>query len=112
MSIFQSIFGSSKNRDLSIDELIQKDPIILDVRTVSEFRAGHVEGSKNIPLSDVKDNIDEILAWSRPILLCCRSGNRSGQATKMLKKQGVDCENGGSWQQVEQLLYKNELKNK
>ena len=73
---------------------------IIDVRTPSEFMGGHVASSINIPLQEIQQRINEINAMPQPILLCCASGNRSGQATVYLKSLGIDCENGGSWMDV------------
>lgn len=73
---------------------------IVDVRTAGEFSGGHVPGSINIPLHQVVERLDEIKQLQQPIILCCASGNRSGQATHFLRAQGVDCENGGSWMAV------------
>ncbi len=74
---------------------------IVDVRTPGEFMGGHVAGSINIPLQEVMQRIDEIKALPQPIILCCASGNRSGQATDYLQSLGIDCENGGSWISVQ-----------
>lgn len=73
---------------------------IVDVRTPSEFMGGHVVGSKNIPLNEIETRIDEILALQQPLVLCCASGMRSGQATSALSKHGLECYNGGSWTAV------------
>lgn len=73
---------------------------IIDVRSYGEYMGGHVAGSINIPLQEITQRIDEIRAMPKPIILCCASGNRSGQATAFLKHQGIECENGGSWLQV------------
>jgi len=73
---------------------------ILDVRTPSEFRGGNVAGSINIPLQEIQQRLDEIKTLSQPIILCCASGNRSGQATSFLASQGIECDNGGSWMDV------------
>ncbi|MFN5628524.1 MAG: rhodanese-like domain-containing protein [Bacteroidota bacterium] len=73
---------------------------IVDVRTPSEFMGGHVAGSINIPLQEIQTRIEEIANMVQPIVLCCASGNRSGQATVYLKSLGIDCENGGSWMDV------------
>lgn len=70
---------------------------IVDVRTPGEFMGGHVEGSINIPLQEIQQRIEEIKALPQPIILCCASGNRSGQATSYLKSLGINCSNGGSW---------------
>ena len=74
---------------------------IVDVRTIEEFEEGRVDGSINIPLHEVPDNVEKFKSMEQPLILCCRSGNRSGQACAYLQAQGIDCENGGSWQEVE-----------
>lgn len=73
---------------------------IIDVRTPAEFMGGHVAGSINIPLNEIPTKVDEIKAMEQPIILCCASGNRSGQATMFLKQFGIECANGGSWLMV------------
>ena len=76
------------------------NPTIIDVRTPAEFMGGHVPGSVNIPLQEVPNRVAEISAMKQPIVLCCASGNRSGQATMFLRQHGIDCNNGGSWLDV------------
>lgn len=73
---------------------------IVDVRTPAEFMGGNVAGSVNIPLNEVMHRVDEFKAMTAPVVLCCASGNRSGQATQYLLSQGIECENGGSWLDV------------
>lgn len=79
---------------------MESNVTIIDVRTPGEFMGGHVAGSINIPLGEVVARLDEIKAMKQPIVLCCASGNRSGQATMFLKQNGIDCSNGGSWLDV------------
>ena len=77
---------------------------IVDVRTTEEFSSSRVEGSVNIPLNLVPENI-ETLKKMQPLVLCCAAGVRSGQAMEFLKFNGLDqVYNGGSWQDVENLL--------
>lgn len=73
---------------------------IIDVRTPAEFSGGHVAGSINIPLQEVPRRVEEIKALDQPIIFCCASGARSGQATAFFKNLGVNCENGGGWMDV------------
>ncbi len=80
---------------------------IVDVRTREEFAGGHVVGSINIPLNEVAQRLEEFKTLPQPILLCCASGGRSGQATAFLKSQNVTCENGGGWLEVNNLTQKN-----
>ena len=70
---------------------------VVDVRTRAEFMGGNVAGSINIPLQEVANRIEEFKKMSHPIVLCCASGNRSGQAARFLQSKGIACENGGSW---------------
>ncbi len=84
----------------SIETLIKKgEATIIDVRSPGEFMGGHVAGSINIPLQEVPARIEEFKNMKN-IVLCCASGNRSGQATAFLKQHGIDCVNGGSWLDV------------
>lgn len=69
---------------------------IVDVRSQSEFMRGHVENSINIPLQEIPNKINELKQMTN-LVLCCASGNRSGQAAHYLKQKGIDCENAGSW---------------
>ena len=72
----------------------------MDVRTEAEFLEGNVNGSINIPLNEVVDRIMELKAM-QPLVLCCLSGGRSGQATDFLQAQGCnDVHNGGGWEMV------------
>ena len=80
---------------------------IIDVRTRAEFAGGHVAGSINIPLQEITGHIEEIKAMAQPIVFCCASGNRSGQATHYFQSIGVDCENGGGWMEVNYLMNQN-----
>jgi rhodanese-related sulfurtransferase len=80
---------------------------IIDVRTHGEFVGGNIAGSINIPLQQIEQHLDEIKSLQQPIILCCASGNRSGQATAFLQRCGVECENGGSWLDVNYDYQKN-----
>lgn len=77
-----------------------ENPTIIDVRTPAEFMGGHVAGSLNIPLNVIAGKLDEIRSMKQPIILCCASGNRSGQAAMFLQQNGIACTNGGSWLDV------------
>jgi len=73
---------------------------VVDVRTVQEFNMANAAGSINIPLQEIQQRLEEIKLLDQPIILCCASGNRSGQAALFLQSYGIDCENGGSWTDV------------
>lgn len=73
---------------------------IVDVRTYGEFMGGNVAGSINIPLNEIPERIEELKALKAPLILCCASGGRSGQAHNFLSQYGIECYNGGSWLNV------------
>lgn len=77
-----------------------KTKTIIDVRSEMEFAGGHVPNSINIPLQEVPTKIEYFKSLEQPFVLCCASGNRSGQAAAFLKQHGIDCENGGGWVDV------------
>ena len=84
----------------NIEELIKSGKAtIVDVRTPSEFMEGHVKDSVNIPLQEIPARLAEFKKMEN-IILCCASGNRSGQATRFLIQNGIECENAGSWLDV------------
>lgn len=86
---------------MNIEKIImEKKGTIMDVRTPEEFRGGNVAGSLNIPLQQIPDRIEEIKKMKMPLILCCASGARSGQAARFLSQQGIECYNGGSWLDV------------
>jgi rhodanese-related sulfurtransferase len=78
----------------------EKQGTIVDVRTTEEFRAGNAKGSINIPLQEIERRMDELKSLKQPLVLCCASGGRSGQATQYLKQKGIECCNAGSWLDV------------
>ena len=67
----------------------ESDYIILDVRRPDEFAAGHIPNAVNIPNESIgADEIDELPDKDRLILVYCRSGNRSKQASEKLVRLG------------------------
>jgi rhodanese-related sulfurtransferase len=89
---------------MTIKEMIHNGAIIVDVRTPGEFAGGHVDGSVNIPMQEFVNRIEEVNAMERPLILCCASGNRSGQVTSYMNAQGDnDVYNGGGWLEVNAL---------
>ncbi|MBI0397318.1 rhodanese-like domain-containing protein [Cyclobacterium marinum] len=86
---------------MDINKLIKENRgTIIDVRTPMEFGGGNAEGSINVPLQELESRKEELELLKKPLILCCASGGRSGQATQFLKQQGIECYNGGSWLEV------------
>ena len=88
-------------RQITMSEAVEmmaseSDYIILDVRRPDEFAAGHIPNAVNIPNESIgADEIDELPDKDRLILVYCRSGNRSKQASEKLVRLGytniVEC---------------------
>jgi phage shock protein E len=96
----QNFVSLKKIRPMNIEQMIRENATVVDVRTPMEFFSGSVAGSINIPLNELQLRLDEIKQLQAPLVLCCASGGRSGQAAAFLKNQGIICENGGSWLDV------------
>lgn len=79
-----------------------KKEIIVDVRTVEEWKEdGHTDCSVNYPLDQFESKIEELKKYDK-IILVCRSGNRAGIAKEKLKAAGYtkEIENLGSWKNI------------
>jgi NADPH-dependent 2,4-dienoyl-CoA reductase/sulfur reductase-like enzyme/rhodanese-related sulfurtransferase len=68
------------------------DATIVDVREPGEFEAGHLEGAVNVPLSQLRERMDE-LPRDRPLWVYCQVGQRAYYATRALRLQGFDVYN-------------------
>ena len=79
---------------ISMDEAVkmmkdEKNYIILDVRSPDEFAEGHIPGAINVPNEEIGDaEISELPSKSQLILVYCRSGRRSKEASEKLVKLG------------------------
>lgn len=61
--------------------------LLIDVRTPEEFTSGHIEGAVNIPVEEMPGRLEEI-PGDAPIVVYCRSGNRSAAAARILTDAG------------------------
>lgn len=93
--------GSSANgelqayADVNVEQaagLIEEDAVVvLDVRTDREYNSGHIEGARQLDFyGDQFRTKLENLPKDQSYLVYCASGNRSGQAVKMMKKLGFE----------------------
>lgn len=68
-----------------------QDALIVDVRSVADFKKGHIKGSKNTPLSEFSGVIDKYKAYKdKDVLVYCYSGNTATRAIKLLRKAGFE----------------------
>ena len=65
---------------------------LVDVREADEVADGMIPGAIHIPLGDVEARVSE-LDKSKPYILICRSGGRSGRATAFLEGAGYNAAN-------------------
>ncbi len=71
-----------------VPELTEED-WLLDVRTPAEFEEGHVPGAVNIPLSELRDRLDEV-PRDRRVAVVCSVGIRAYNACRALRQHGID----------------------
>lgn len=78
-------------------KLVEQGAVIVDVRTKDEFKEGHINGSKNIPLDIIRNEVQSLKKLNKSIITVCRSGNRSSMAKSILASAGIEVYNGGAW---------------
>jgi NADPH-dependent 2,4-dienoyl-CoA reductase/sulfur reductase-like enzyme len=77
-------------RQVNVDkvrELVQSEEYIIDVREIREYENGHIKNAKNIPLSQLRERVNEI-PKDIPVYLHCRTGQRSYNAALALQNLG------------------------
>ncbi|MDJ0768921.1 MAG: rhodanese-like domain-containing protein [Ilumatobacter sp.] len=67
----------------------QTSPLVIDVREVSDYEAGHIPGAVNIPIRSLADHVDEI-PMDQPVVVYCASGYRAAMSTIALRSLGYD----------------------
>lgn len=72
-----------------VRSLVEEQAFIVDVREKGEYEAGHLKGSVNIPLSELRERTDEI-PKDCPVYLHCRSSQRSYNALMALQGRGYE----------------------
>ena len=98
-----SLFSSWRVPSVAADEamrLLDDGATLLDVREKSEWNAGHAPVAKHLPLGRIAEAGRRVPAQAT-VVVVCRSGNRSRQATSALREMGINAFNlqGGmhSW---------------
>ncbi len=77
---------------LSVTEAVmlmsRKSALVLDVREPDEFAQGHLQGARNIPLSQLDARLKELEKYrEKPVMVVCERGGRATKAAKLLKAQ-------------------------
>jgi hydroxyacylglutathione hydrolase len=77
------------NARMLAEELASVDPpVVIDIRTPAEWNTGHIDGSINLPLSQLKQRLDKV-PHDRRIAVHCAGGYRSSIATSLLSHRGI-----------------------
>lgn len=73
----------------AIDEIVQNGHLLIDVRTEMEYELGYIEGSKNIPIDSLRNELSQLPSdKNTPIYITCQVGQRGHLATQILKNHG------------------------
>jgi phage shock protein E len=86
-------FTFMKGGDVSSTDarkLVQSGARLVDVRTPGEFATGHIPGAINIPVQQLDARMAELEPKDSAVVLYCRSGQRSGNAARALKRAGFE----------------------
>lgn len=91
--------------DLSLIRVLDS-PLVIDVRSGSEFESGAIDGAINLPVQGLPDTlIDTGVELDHEVIVYCRSGRRSAQAKTLLKAAGFTLVfDGGPMGQLEHTL--------
>jgi len=86
----QIIYGVKAVSVAQAVQLLNREAgVMLDVCEPQEFKDGHIPQSVNIPLSGLKNSLKQLEKYKdKPIVICCRSGNRSIKGAVTLRKHG------------------------
>lgn len=81
--------GSDNPLAVEARDAVAAGALLVDVRSAEEFATGHLPGAINIPHGEIVAGIAELdVSKDAPIVLYCRSGNRSGMAKTSLEGAG------------------------
>lgn len=93
-----------KKKEPDYKILLNNGAIIVDVRSPHEYQAGHIPGSRNIPIERVSGRAAELRSLGKPVITVCKSGFRSNMAKSVLASEGIEAYNGGAWYILEKKL--------
>lgn len=87
MGFFNFLRGNDINQGVK-EQKETAGSFLLDVREPDEYRGGHISGSINLPLQNIRNINKLILKKDAPIYVYCHSGGRAAQAASDLKRMG------------------------
>lgn len=88
--VSQRMYGiKNANTAQTVQLLNREHGVVVDVCEPKEFSAGHVPNAINLPLSSLKDRLRDLDKYkNKPVIVSCRSGNRSLKGAVLLRKHG------------------------
>lgn len=88
----QAMLGIASIPSSQAVQLINRQSgVVVDVREADEYKTGHIPRAINLPLSTLSTHLNELQKFKdKPVILCCRSGQRSARAAVMLRKNGFN----------------------
>jgi len=92
VGLLSKLLGGAGVGPLEAKELLSGGAVLIDVREPDEWDAGHAPGARHIPLGTLERRLRQVPA-DRRVVVVCRSGNRSAQATALLAREGRDAVN-------------------
>ncbi|VGO14461.1 Thiosulfate sulfurtransferase PspE [Pontiella desulfatans] len=89
MGFLSNFFKSFAAPDVDLKKLMDEGARVLDVRSPAEYANGHIEGSINIPHTNIKESVGKVVpAKDALIIVYCHSGARAAVARGVLEKMG------------------------
>ena len=85
-----SALGATSVTSQTLTNLVNRqNAVVIDVRPQVDFNKGHISDAVNIPLSQIKNNLEDLEKYQdRPIIMVCANGQQVGAASEQLRKSG------------------------
>jgi rhodanese-related sulfurtransferase len=75
-----------------VEKFLNQDPkpdaVVIDVRSASEYQAGHIPGSKLVPIEEIEYRLEDVPKDVKTLFVVCAGGTRSAAACELLSKHG------------------------
>ncbi len=100
-TFLKKLFGFATTNKDEIIKALAEGAILVDVRTIEEFKHGSPKGAINIPLNNITANLEKFKSASSVVVFCA-SGNRSRTAKMLLEQNKIkNVINGGTWRDID-----------
>jgi rhodanese-related sulfurtransferase len=95
MLIWPAVRRGASGPAVSVQEatlmINRQDALVLDVREAQEFAKGHILHARNLPLSQLEAGAGDLHKHrTKPVIVACENGTRSGKAASVLRKLGFE----------------------